>query len=159
MLYATPCTSAAVLMLNPSRTIVTDTTRLNGLGVGGNKWRGIAFAPSVDMMFAAPSNADAVLMINPHTNVTGVTTLGGLGTDFDKWIGIAYASSVDMLFAAPYLAEAVLMINPHTNVTGYHHARWARGRHWEVARLFLRPVYGHALCSTSQRTMRFRSHG
>jgi hypothetical protein len=69
------------------------------------------------MLFAAPQNADAVLMINPRTNVTDITTLSGLEAVGHKWRGIAYAPSVDMLFAAPQNADAVLMINPRTNVT------------------------------------------
>jgi hypothetical protein len=107
-------------MINP-RTNVTDDTTLGGLGTGLFKWAGIAYASSVDMLFAAPFNAEAVLMIDPRTNVTDNTTLSGLGPRVGacaaRWWGIAYASSVDMLFAAPQNTDAVLMINPRTNVT------------------------------------------
>jgi hypothetical protein len=69
------------------------------------------------MLYAAPFNAEAVLMINPRTNVTDFTTLGGLGTGGNKLADITYVALTDTLFAAPYNADAVLMINPRTNVT------------------------------------------
>ena len=42
------------------------------------KWNGIAHAPSTGKRYAAPANADAVLVIDPMTNTTDVTTLAGL---------------------------------------------------------------------------------
>jgi hypothetical protein len=74
--------------------VTTDTTTLDGLGTNVGKWTGMAYAPSVGMLYAAPFNADSVLMINPRTNVMDTTTLGGLGAGDRKWIGMAYASSV-----------------------------------------------------------------
>jgi hypothetical protein len=73
--------------------------------------------PCEELLNTWPYNADAVLMVNPRTNVTDTTTLSGLGVSGDKWASIAYAPSVDMLFAAPYNADSVLMVNPRTNVT------------------------------------------
>lgn len=101
--------------LGATRTLVS--TDLGGLGTDFNKWQGMAYAPSVDKLFAAPSFADSVLVINPRTNVADTTTLSRLGAGGAKWIGIAYAPVVNKLFCAPFSATSVLIIDPVTNTT------------------------------------------
>jgi hypothetical protein len=59
-------TRDAVLIIDPL-TNTTDITALNGLGSAPYKWNGIAYADSVGKLFAAPYNANAVLMIDPLT--------------------------------------------------------------------------------------------
>jgi hypothetical protein len=96
---------------------VMDSTTLSGLGSGSNKWWGITFADNVGKLYAAPRNAEAVLIIDPLNNNTDITTLVGLGTAVDKWIGITYAANVGKLYAAPTNTAAVLIIDPLTNTT------------------------------------------
>ena len=92
-------------------------TTLGGLGTGGAKWMGIAFAPTTGMLYGAPYNAGSVLTINPTTNTTDTTMLGGLGIGGSKWQGIAFAPTTGMLYCASAYATSVLIINPTTNTT------------------------------------------
>jgi hypothetical protein len=58
---------------------VLDTTILSSLGTSASKWAGITYADNVGKLFAAPLNANAVLIIDPVANTTNITTLVGVG--------------------------------------------------------------------------------
>jgi hypothetical protein len=62
----------------------------------------------MDKIFAAPYNANVMLIIDPVANTA--TTLGGLGSEFGKWTGVMFAESVKRLFGAPFNATAVLIV-------------------------------------------------
>jgi hypothetical protein len=106
----------AVLIIDPLSN-TTDITTLVGLGSGGNKWLGIAFAVNVGKLFGAPYNAQAVLVIDPVANTTDMTTLVGLGSGGNKWNDMSYADNVGKLFGVPAFADAVLIIDPVANTT------------------------------------------
>ena len=64
-----------VLIIDPL-TNATDTTTLAGLGSASvYKWWGIEYAPNSHKMYAAPSYASAVLVIDPLANSTGLLAL------------------------------------------------------------------------------------
>lgn len=83
-----------------------DTATITNLGAVGNKWSGIAFAPNVDKLFAAPYEAHTVLMIDPTANTSDSTTLNIGFTRRYKYRGIAYASNSGKLYCAPYFVRA-----------------------------------------------------
>jgi hypothetical protein len=85
-----------------------DNTTFADLGSLGFKWHSITFVETVGKLFAAPVNADAVLIIDPVTNTMDVTTLAGFGSGGSKWYGIAYVEAVGKLFTAPATATAAL---------------------------------------------------
>ena len=113
--YGAPRDSQSVLIIDP-QTETADTTSISGLPHGTatvtNKWRGFAFAPSVGKLFAAPFNADSVLIIDPATNRTDTLAVSGGAAMAGKWAGIAYAPVSGKLFAAPARETAVLIIDP-----------------------------------------------
>eukprot|EP00035_Acanthoeca_spectabilis_P029651 m.475115 g.475115 ORF g.475115 m.475115 type:complete len:355 (-) comp37703_c0_seq1:76-1140(-) len=96
-------------MVNP-HTNATDHTTIGGFD-SGTKWRGTAFAPPVNLVFAAPHANDSVLIIDPRTNTTrtlpGLEILGAAGA---KWLGLTFVPSTNTLFSAPEAASAVLTI-------------------------------------------------
>eukprot|EP00037_Helgoeca_nana_P006736 m.61660 g.61660 ORF g.61660 m.61660 type:complete len:168 (+) comp17594_c0_seq1:97-600(+) len=79
------------------------------------KWRGITFAPITNLLYACPYDADAVLIVDPATNLTDTTALTGLGTSSGKWYGLTYAPATNKLYAAPHTSDAVLIVDPTTN--------------------------------------------
>ena len=126
MLYAAPRHAQSVLIIDPL-TETADNTTMAGLGDASSssycdgdaddKWRSIAFVPSVEKLFAAPYDADSVLIIDPATNATDDTTLAGFGGGRGKWSGIAYAPTSGKLYAAPFKATSVLIIDPAARTT------------------------------------------
>ena len=79
-------------MVNPL-TNVTDVTTLGGLGSGGNKYFGIAYADNTGNVYAAPHDSDAVLIVNVRTNATDATTLQTPMTPrLGKWAGITFVN-------------------------------------------------------------------
>lgn len=84
---ATPLSADAVLIIDP-RTNASDFFTLSTLhlATGTHKWVGIAYAPSTERLYAAPSLTPSVLVISPSFNSTAALAVDGYG-----WGGIAYA--------------------------------------------------------------------
>jgi hypothetical protein len=113
------------------------------------------FVPSSGRLYAAPSTADAVLIINPVTNTTDITTIDGLtrsatGGEQSKWSGFCYVPSTGKIYATPIGAVAVLIIDPRTNASDYQFGirvpngpnKWVGSCTWapNTGRLYFAPL-------------------
>ena len=79
LLYAAPYNANSVLIIDPA-TNTADTTAVSGLGDGlqtwstrTRKWSGIVHSPVSGLLYAAPSDADSVLVVYPNPNGTSPT--------------------------------------------------------------------------------------
>ncbi|EGD75195.1 hypothetical protein PTSG_06848 [Salpingoeca rosetta] len=101
-----------------------DTTTITGISVPGpdpnglSKWSGGVLAPN-GLIYAMPSNAESVLIIDPSTNTADSTTIPSVFLDDDttmktKWVGGVLADN-GLIYGIPYSALSVLIIDPKTN--------------------------------------------
>ena len=94
----------------------TDIAMMSGLGDRtAEKWAGIVHSPVTGLLYAAPHNADSVLIIDPARNSADATTIAGFGYRAEKWAGIVHSPVSGLLYAAPHNADCVLIIDPTRN--------------------------------------------
>lgn len=92
---------------------ITKDTSLTSFGsfeIGNMKYSAIAWSPFSKKLYAAPWNAESVLIINPKDNSTDNRSISGLGATRGKFSGIAFSPTSGYLYTAPFNADYVLQI-------------------------------------------------